>query len=246
MNNKEKHILITGASGGIGKAIAMRLIKDGYSVVLCYNKNKIFDTKEEVDKLESEYDVSIRLLQFDINDRENVKNILLKDIEQHNPYYGIICNAGITKDNPFPSISADDWDSVINTNLNSFYNVLNPIIMTLIRSKKMKRIITISSISGISGNRGQTNYSASKAALIGATKSLAIELGKRAITVNCIAPGVIDTGMVNQDVIDYVKPLIPLKRIGKSEEVAALASFLLSDDASYITKQVICIDGGMI
>lgn len=244
MSNKEKHILITGASGGIGKAIAVKLIKENYNVVLCYYKNAAFI--EEINKLASEYNVSTRFLQFNINDRPNVKNILLEDIKNHNPYYGIICNAGITKDSSFPAMSGDDWDNVINTNLNSFYNILNPIMMPLIQSKKMKRIITISSVSGISGNRGQTNYSASKAALIGATKSLAIELGKRGITVNCIAPGVIDTDMVSSEVIDHVKPLIPLKRIGKSEEVAALANFLLSEDASYITKQVICIDGGMI
>ncbi len=152
----------------------------------------------------------------------------------------------ITKDTPFPGMSADDWDSVLRTNLDSFYNIVHPVVMPMIQARKPGRIIVVSSVSGVNGNRGQTNYSASKAGLIGAAKSLAIELGKRNITVNCIAPGLIETDMVSQEIIDYVKPMIALKRIGKPEEVAAAVSFFLSEQASYITKQVLCVDGGMV
>ncbi len=243
MNIQNRDILITGASKGIGCAIAHRLIKDGYNVVLCYNKNTSFiDSIEESIK---EYGVSARYIQFDITDRETASRLLLNDIENNGAYYGIICNAGVHKDLPFPAMDCESWDNVINTNLGGVYNILQPIMMTLIRSKKLKRIITMSSIAGIMGNRGQTNYSASKGAIISFTKSLAIELGKRGITVNCIAPGAIDTEMLDDDVIEQAKKIITLKRLGQPDEVAAVASFLLSNDASYITKQVISVDGGM-
>ncbi len=243
MNIKNLDVLITGSSRGIGNAIAHRLIKDGYNVVLCYNSSSAFI--DEIEKAKNEHGVSARYLKFDINNREEASRILLEDIEANGAYYGIICNAGIHKDMPFPAMDCESWDSVLNTNLGGVYNTLQPIMMTLIQSRKLKRIITMSSIAGIVGNRGQTNYSASKGAIISFTKSLAIELGKRGITVNCIAPGAIDTEMLDDDVIEHAKKIITLKRLGKPEEVAAVASFLLSSDASYITKQVISVDGGM-
>ena len=237
MEKKEKRVLITGASRGIGNAIAHTLIEEGYSVAACYHTSQSFI--EPLQKL-------AELLQFDVTDREAACRILEEDIAAHGAYYGVVCNAGITKDAPFPGMSAEDWDSVLRTNLDSFYNIVHPVVMPMIQSRKPGRIIVVSSVSGVNGNRGQTNYSAAKAGLIGAAKSLAVELGKRNITVNCIAPGVIETDMVSQEIIDHVKPMIALKRIGKPEEVAAAVSFFLSEQASYITKQVLCVDGGRV
>ncbi len=239
----EQTILITGASKGIGNAIAHRLIKDGYNVALCYNTNSSFI--ENIEEQAKEYGVKARFLQFDITNREATSQTLLNDIEQHGGYYGVVCNAGIHIDTPFPAMDQNSWDSVIDTNLGGVYNVLQPIMMALLRSKKLKRIITMSSVAALTGNRGQTNYSASKGAIISFTKSLAIELGKRGITVNCIAPGAIDTEMLDDEVIEHAKKIITLKRLGKPEEVAGVASFLLSSDAAYITKQIISVDGGM-
>ena len=244
MDKKEKRILITGASRGIGNAIARTLIEEGYSVAACYHSANAFI--EPLQNLAEAKGVSLQLLQFDVSNRDAARAALEEDIMQHGAYYGVVCNAGITKDGPFPGMSADDWDSVLRTNLDSFYNIIHPVIMPMIQARKPGRIVVITSVSGINGNRGQTNYSASKAGLIGAAKSLAIELGKRNITVNCIAPGLIETDMVNQEIIEYVKPMIALKRIGKPEEVAAAVSFFLSEQASYITKQVLCVDGGMV
>ena len=244
MDKKEKRILITGASRGIGNAIARTLIEEGYSVAACYHTSQSFI--ESLQKSADAKGVSLKLLQFDVTNRETARCALEEDIAAHGAYYGVVCNAGITKDTPFPAMSADDWDSVLRTNLDSFYNIIHPVVMPMIQARKPGRIIVITSISGVTGNRGQTNYSASKAGLIGAAKSLAIELGKRNITVNCIAPGVIETDMVSQEIIDYVKPIIAMKRIGKPEEVAAAVSFFLSEQASYITKQVLCVDGGMV
>jgi 3-oxoacyl-[acyl-carrier protein] reductase len=161
-------------------------------------------------------------------------------------YYGVICNAGVAADNAFPSISGEDWDKVLHTNLDGFYNVLYPIIMPMVQNRKPGRIITLSSVSGLIGNRGQVNYSASKAGIIGATKALAIEMGKRKITVNCIAPGIIESEMTEDVPWDYIKSSVPLRRMGKPEEVAGLAIFLLSENAAYITRQVISVNGGMI
>jgi len=244
MEKKEKRILITGTSRGIGNAIARTLIEEGYSVAACYHTSQSFI--ESLQKCADAKGVSLQLLQFDVTNRETARCALEADIAAHGAYYGVVCNAGITKDTPFPAMSADDWDSVLRTNLDSFYNIIHPVVMPMIQARKPGRIIVITSISGVTGNRGQTNYSASKAGLIGAAKSLAIELGKRNITVNCIAPGVIETDMVSQEIIDYVKPMIAMKRIGKPEEVAAAVSFFLSEHASYITKQVLCVDGGMV
>ena len=165
--------------------------------------------------------------------------------EKHGALWGVVNNAGITRDNTFAALSGSDWDSVIHTNLDSFYNVLNPLVMTLAR-KKRGRIITVASVSGIMGNRGQTNYSASKAGIIGATKALAVELASRSITVNCIAPGLIETDMIKDAPLDIILETIPMKRAGKPEEIAALAVFLLSESAGYITRQVISVNGGII
>ena len=243
MVNKNKSILITGASGSIGLAISKKVISNGYDTVLCYNRNDSFIN--EIKDYSKDYDVNIRFLKIDVSNRDETKDILLKDIEDNSAYYGVVLSSGITMDNAFPAMTGEEWDNVIDVNLKSFYNIVNPIVMPMIRGRKGGRIIAISSVSGIIGNRGQVNYAASKAGLIGAVKSLAIELGKRNITVNCIAPGVIESEMINDEIIEHAKNMIALKRIGKPEDVANVVNFLLSDEANYITKQVISVDGGM-
>jgi 3-oxoacyl-[acyl-carrier protein] reductase len=157
----------------------------------------------------------------------------------------VVCNAGVIRDQVFPTMSGEDWDLVIKTNLEGFYNVLNPLIMPMVRRRAPGRIVTLASVSGMIGNRGQVNYSAAKAGIIGATKALALELAKREITVNCVAPGLIETEMIGDVPLEEVTKLIPARRIGKPEEVAAAVSFLLSEDAAYITRQVISVNGGL-
>ncbi|MBE6423852.1 3-oxoacyl-ACP reductase FabG [Succinivibrio dextrinosolvens] len=244
MDNR-KRVLITGAGRGIGKAIATQLGKDGFEVVLHYRKSA--DGVNEAIKSIKDNNGAAYSLCFDVCDRENTQKILDEDIEKNGPYYGVVCNAGITADAAFPMMSSLDWDNVIDTNLTGFFNVVHPCIMPMIAAHNGGRIIAISSVSGIIGNRGQVNYSASKAGLIGAVKALAVEVGKRNITVNAIAPGLIETDMAELDetVKKEILKLIPLKRMGQVQEVASLASFLMSDEASYITRQVISIDGGM-
>lgn len=241
----KKTVLVTGASKGIGRSIALAVAKEGYDIAVHYNKNEQEATKTL--HVIQEMGRQGRLLSFDIADREACKTILEADMAEHGCYYGVILNAGITKDTAFPAMEDEDWDSVIHTNLDGFYNVLKPVVMPMVRTRKPGRIITISSVSGIIGNRGQVNYSASKAGLIGATKALAVELGKRNITVNCIAPGLIDTDMIAQlqIPIDEMLKAIPINRMGKPEEVGATVAFLLSEGAAYITRQVISVNGGL-
>lgn len=238
-----KRVLITGSSSGIGKACALRLAHAQYEVVL-HGRNEL-SLKSVADEVIKFSGKNPKILKFDVSDTKLAKEILENDL-QNGVYYGVIINAGITKDNTFVGLEESDWKSVIDTNLNSFYNVLNPILMPMIRTKKPARIIVMSSVSGIMGNRGQSNYAASKAGLIAAAKSLAIELASRKITVNCIAPGLIDTAMTDLgELKDEIIKQIPARRIGQADEVAALAEFLLSEDASYITRQVIAVDGGL-
>lgn len=236
-------ILVTGSSRGIGKGIAIRLAEDGYDIVLHCRNNR-----EQADVIATQIQAlgrTVRVLQFDISDREQSREILEADIEQHGAYYGVVCNAGVARDNAFPAIPGEDWDLVLRTNLDGFYNVLHPIIMPMIRRRKPSRIVTLSSVSGEMGNRGQVNYSAAKAGIIGATKALAVELAKRKITVNCVAPGLIDTEMTAEVPLDEALKMIPMQRVGKVGEVAGTVSFLMSEDAAYITRQVISVNGGM-
>ena len=239
-----KRVLVTGASRGIGKAIAIRLAKKGFDIVIHYHSNH---TAAEATLAEvKSYGVEANVLQFDLADRVKSKALLLEDIEQRGAYFGVILNAGINKDNAFPAMTDSEWDSVIHTNLDGFYNVVHPCVMPMVQNRKGGRIISLTSVAGIAGNRGQVNYSASKAGIIGATKALALELAKRKITVNCIAPGLIETDMVEGIGNDIVKQLVPMRRMGNPEEIAALADFLMTDDAAYITRQVISVNGGMI
>ena len=237
-----KTVLITGASRGIGRETAVYLAKNGYDLVLHCNRNvqNLIDLREEINV----FGVSSRILQFDISNREDSRTKLLDDIEQNGVYYGVVLNAGIAKDNPFPAMEDDEWDSVINTNLNGFYNVLKPLILPMIQNRT-GRIVALSSVSGLTGNRGQINYSASKAGIIGAVKALSREVAKRKITVNCVAPGIIETDMISELSEEMVKELVPMKRVGTTTEVASLINYLLSKDAGYITGQVISVNGGM-
>lgn len=237
-------VLVTGSSRGIGRAIALRLARDGYDIVLhCRSQ------REQADAVAAEIQAlgrAARVLQFDVADRDAASTALLADVEANGCYYGIVCNAGIARDGAFPALTGEDWDAVIHTNLDAFYNVLQPLTMPLVRRKAAGRIVTLASVSGIMGNRGQVNYSAAKAGIIGATKALAVELASRKITVNCVAPGLIATDMIDAGLVEEALKIIPAKRVGRPEEVAAVVSFLMSEDAAYITRQVISVNGGMV
>lgn len=241
-----RSVLVTGASKGIGRAIAQRLGSEGFTIIVHYHSDRA--GAEQTASAIGEAGGSARTLGFDVADRVTCREQIEQDIAQHGAYYGVISNAGITRDGAFPALSDDDWDRVIHTNLDSFYNVIHPCVMPMIGLRSGGRIITLSSVSGMMGNRGQVNYSAAKAGIIGATKALAVELAKRRITVNCIAPGLIDTGMsgLEPHVVEEAMKIIPMKRMGEAEEVAGLASYLMSDMAGYVTRQVIAINGGML
>lgn len=240
----QKRVLVTGSSRGIGRAIAVRLAADGYHVVIHCRSQR--EQAEAVQTLIEQAGGSASILQFDVADRCLASASLEADMEQNGAYYGVVCNAGIARDNAFPAMSGEDWDAVIHTNLDAFYNVLNPVIMPMVRRRAPGRIVTLSSVSGLMGNRGQVNYSAAKAGIIGATKALAVELAKRNITVNCVAPGLINTEMLDEAPVEEALKMIPMRRAGQPEEVASLVSYLLSDQAGYITRQVISVNGGML
>lgn len=239
----KKTVLVTGSSRGIGKAIALYLANLGFDLVIHCHKQR-----EQVEAVALEIQQlgqNARVLQFDISNRAECAEQLDLDITEHGAYYGVVCNAGMSADNAFPALTGEDWDSVIHSNLDGFYNVLQPVIMPMIRRRAAGRIVTLSSVSGIMGNRGQVNYSAAKAGIIGATKALALELAKRNITVNCVAPGLIETDMVHDLPLEDIKNMIPARRVGNAREVAAAVAFFLSEDASYITRQVLSVNGGL-
>lgn len=237
-------ILVTGSSRGIGRAIALRLARAGYDIVL-HCRARRFDA-EAVQAQIAELGRQARILQFDVAERAACRAVLEADIEQHGAYYGVVCNAGLTRDGAFPALSEDDWDQVLRTNLDGFYNVLQPLCMPMIRRRQPGRIVCITSVSGLIGNRGQVNYSASKAGVIGAAKALAIELGKRRITVNCVAPGLIDTEMLDAQLpLEEILKMVPAARMGTPEEVAGAVNFLMSEEAAYITRQVLAVNGGL-
>ncbi len=237
-------VLVTGASRGIGRAIALRLARDGFDVVVHGHRSR--EALAEVAALARSMGRQVRELLFDVGDRAAAAAALNADIEAHGAYFGVVCNAGITRDAAFPAMQGDDWDAVLRTNLDSFFNVLQPVTMPMVRRRAPGRIVTVASVAGIIGNRGQTNYSASKGGLIAATKALAVELASRQITVNCVAPGVVETDMLGADVpLEQILEAVPMRRVGKPDEIAGVVSFLMSPDAAYITRQVISVNGGL-
>lgn len=246
MSHSDAHsrrVLVTGGGRGIGRAIALRLGAAGYPVAVHYASDA--QSAEEAAGQIVALGGAAHTLQFDLANRAEVGAALNSEVERNGAFWGVILNAGIARDNAFPAIEADDWDIVLSTNLDGFYNVLRPLVMPMIRRRDGGRIVALSSVSGLIGNRGQVNYSAAKAGIIGATKALAVELAKREITVNCVAPGIIETAMTEKLPIEEVRAAIPMRRFGKPQEVAALVQFLFDDDASYITRQVFSVNGGL-
>jgi 3-oxoacyl-[acyl-carrier protein] reductase len=243
-NSSPRRVLVTGATGSIGRAIALRLAQDGFHVTL-HCRSQIAKAEalcQEIKGLGGHADV----VAFDITDRVLVRQSIEARIEADGPYYGVVCNAGIARDNAFPALTDEEWDLVLRTSLDGFYNVVQPLIMPMLRIRQGGRIVCISSVSGVVGNRGQVNYSAAKAGLIGATKALAVELAGRNVTVNAIAPGLIASEMLDSVTLEHALQAIPMKRVGEPSDVAALVGFLFSDSANYITRQVIGVNGGMV
>ncbi len=234
-------ILVTGASKGIGRAIAQRLARDGFAIVVHYHR----DEAGAAETLAG-CPAGGRLIGFDVACRETCRTALEADMADHGVYWGVVLNAGIVRDAAFPAMADEDWDVVLDTDLGSFYNVLRPVVMPMVSARRGGRIVTLSSVSGLVGNRGQVNYSAAKAGLIGATKALALELARRKITVNAVAPGVIETQMLAGLPLEEIVRLVPMRRLGQPEEVAAAVAFLCSDEAGYITRQVLSVNGGMV
>lgn len=239
-----KRVLVTGSSRGIGKAVALYLADKGFDITVhCRTGiDAATETLQEIEQMGRQ----VSIVQFDVCDRPLAKSQIEADIAAHGPYYGVVCNAGLNIDTAFPAMTGEEWDTVIKTGLEGFYNVVHPTVMPMVQSRKGGRIITMTSVSGIAGNRGQTNYSAAKAGVIGATKALALELAKRKITVNSVAPGLIETDMTKDLPKDELMKMVPLKRMGTAKEVAATVGFLMSDEAAYITRQVISVNGGLV
>ena len=233
-----RRVLVTGSSRGIGRAIALRLAKQGFAVTVHCRRSR-----EQADVLARELNASV--LEFDVRDRAMAQRALEADVAQRGAYYGVVLNAGMARDNAFPALGDEDWDEVLDTSLGGFYNVLKPLVMPMVRTREGGRIVGLSSVSGVLGNRGQVNYSAAKAGLIGAAKALAVELASREITVNCVAPGPIATDMLDNAPLEEMLKLIPMQRVGTPDEVAAMVGFLMSDEAAYITRQVIGVNGGL-
>lgn len=237
-------VLVTGSSRGIGRGIALRLARDGYDVVV-HCRSRLAEAEAVAAEIRA-LGRGARCLQFDVADRARCAELLEADVAAHGAYYGVVCNAGLAHDTAFPAMSGEAWDSVIRANLDAFYNVLQPLVMPMVRRRAPGRIVTLSSVSGLVGNRGQVNYSAAKAGVIGATKALAVELAKRAITVNCVAPGLIETDLVAEHApIEEILKAVPAQRMGTVEEVAAVVAFLMSPGAAYVTRQVIAVNGGL-
>jgi 3-oxoacyl-[acyl-carrier protein] reductase len=235
--------LVTGGSRGIGAAIVEALAQAGHPVVLNYRENHAAAraVKARVEAAGGE----VQLCPFDVTDAVATAKALEDLLADERPIGVLVNNAGVARDAAFPSLESEAWNLVLRTTLDGFYNVTRPLVMPMVRRKR-GRIINISSVSGLAGVRGQVNYSAAKAGIIGATKSLAQELAKRNITVNAVAPGMIETEMTAAAPLDQIMPLIPMRRLGQPREVADAVAFLASERASYITGQVIVVSGGLL
>jgi 3-oxoacyl-[acyl-carrier protein] reductase len=244
VSEQRRRALVTGASRGIGRSIALELAAAGFDTTVAYRSGEA-RAKAVLAELEAAGGCG-RTLALDVADREGCARALGEDVDAGGAYYGVVCNAGITADSVFPGMKGEQWDRVLRTNLDGFYNVLHPLVMPMVRARQGGRIVTLSSVAGIAGHRGQTNYAASKAGLIAASKSLAQELASRAITVNSVAPGLIETDMLEGAPVDELRGAIPMQRLGRPVEVAAVVRFLFSEEAGYVTGQVIGVNGGLI
>ncbi|HJW09406.1 MAG TPA: 3-oxoacyl-ACP reductase FabG [Holophagaceae bacterium] len=237
-------VLVTGATGRLGRAIALRLVQDGFKVTL-HCRSRVEEAKALAAGIQQQGGQA-DWIAFDVTDRGQAQARLEAKVAVDGPFYGVVCNAGIARDGAFPALSGEDWDQVLAVGLDGFFNVVQPLVIPMVKTRKGGRIVTISSVSGVVGNRGQVNYSAAKAGLIGATKALAVELASRGITVNCVAPGLIDSEMVDEAVLERALTTIPMGRVGQADDVAAAVAFLFTDAAGYITRQVIGVNGGMV
>lgn len=234
--------LVTGASRGIGAAIAGVLAAEGHPVIINFQRDR--EAAEAVKSLIESAGGSATLARFDVASADETGSAIAELLREGPPIGILVNNAGIARDAPFPTLDRAAWEGVTRTTIDGFFNVTQPLVMPMVRAR-WGRIVNISSISGVIGNRGQVNYSAAKAGLIGATRSLALELAKRGITVNAVAPGLVDTDMTKGAPVEEIVKMIPMRRMGTAREVADLVAFLASDRAAYITGQVVGINGGL-
>jgi len=240
--NDKKTAIITGASRGIGRATAVELARAGYFVIINFKTNETA-AQETLNMVKSEGGDGT-IIPFDVADSEQTGNAVKAITEQYKNIQALINNAGITADGLFMLLGGEEWGSVINTSLNGFYHMTKPIVREMIR-KKRGSIVSVSSLSALMPNRGQANYAAAKAGIIAASRSLASEVARFGVRVNVVAPGLIETDMIKDAPVDQIKQIIPMARLGKPQEVASVIRFLCSDDASYVTGQVIGINGGI-